>query len=257
MDWLLAQAGALTPESSSNLVRLLASSAPAAATVVLERVPIAERSEWIAGIAAGMAREDIEAATSFVDRYRGQAGYAEGQYELVRAWASVDPALAAGLVSQQAPASAPRQLAPQIAASWATLDPGAAGSWASQLAEAPLREAAIGAVAETWSQLDPDAAGRWVLGLEAGPARDAGLASVLLTAAGHGAVDLSLLDAFDSDAARQQGMVNAVLQLGASHPDEARRLMQSYIREPQLRRIAASQLTRMAASGAAAPYIAF
>jgi hypothetical protein len=257
MDWVLANADSLAPASSSRLVRLLAVSAPEAARFALERVPVAERSEWIAGIAAGMARQDIAAAEGFVERYRGQTGYAAGRYELVSAWSSVDPAHAASLVSQSTPAAAARQLSPQIAASWARLDPDAAASWANELAEPSLRQAAIGAVAESWSRLDPDAAGRWLLGLEAGPVRDAGLASVLLNEAGQGAIDLPLLDAFDSDAARQQGMVNAVLQLGSTDPDEARRLMQSYILEPRLRRIAAAQLTRMAASGGAAPYIAF
>jgi hypothetical protein len=253
MEWALANADRIAAQTA----RMLALEDPESAMRSLDRVAADQRGGWIAGVAAGLARSDLDAAMSFVGTQRGQPGYEGGFDEVLRAWARVDPAHAAGLAAEAGGSASSLQSLPMVADAWAKVDPQAAGNWAFALSDRTLRANSISHVAAVWAVEDTAAAQRWLLGLPNGPARDAGLSSLLRAGAASGSVDTSLLGAYSSDAARQQGMANALVELGLSDPEEARRLMEIHVSDHRLRETVESMLAQSDEFGGFAPRIIF
>jgi hypothetical protein len=96
---------------------------------------------------------------------------------------------------------------------------------------------AIGSVARVWSQQDPAGARQWALRLPPGATRDGALTTMLQAtiSRGNGGIDTGLLNAFTSDAARQQAVMQVVQGLAYNDPARARAAVETYLTDPALR----------------------
>src|SRR5690606_17302647 len=109
---------------------------------------------------------------------------------------------------------------------------------------------AVGNVAGAWAQSDPDAARNWVLSFPRGDMRDAAMTTYLAAAAAtSGSLDARVLSAYGSEAARQNGASRAIVAIGRADPDEARRLIDLHITDPDIRRRTEEQLAQTGGSG--------
>lgn len=248
IDWAVQNAERMEANAWGNIARNLASSDPDYAIGALDALTADQRGAWISGIVSGLARTDFDAALDFVDGQRGQAGFDAGLNAVLNAWSQIDPAAAARRLVAEGEALATPAVSATIAGAWAESDQDAAARWALELRDPRLRAEAVGAVATRWTVRDADGARDWLLGIESGPARDRGLAHFLTAHAATGVIDTGLLGAFSSDTTRQQGLVNALLQIGLREPDEARRLMNTYITDPELQRMTDSLIERSTGS---------
>jgi hypothetical protein len=238
--WAFDHADRLDRDTMADLARDIAQADRASAERVLESLPPERRGNWLAGIAAELARADLDEAMAFVERYRGQPGYPEGLNAVLLGWASVDPVHAASLLAAAGQPPAGEALV-MITGSWVQLDPEAASAWAVGLADEELRNRAVRAVVMSWGQGGGAAAGArdWLLGLPRGPTRDAGLDMLLFggpaSGAASGTLNPTLLDAYSSDVARQQGVGRAAVMIGRRNADAARQLVEAHITDPEIR----------------------
>jgi hypothetical protein len=237
--WAFDHADRLDRDTMADLARDIAQADRASAERVLESLPPERRGNWLAGIAAELARADLDEAMAFVERYRGQPGYPEGLNAVLLGWASVDPVHAASLLAAAGQPPAGEALV-MITGSWVQLDPEAASAWAVGLADEELRNRAVRAVVMSWGQGGGAAAGArdWLLGLPRGPTRDAGLDMLLFagpaSGAAGGTLNPTVLDAYSSDTARQQGVGRAAVMIGRRNADAARQLVEAHITDPEI-----------------------
>jgi hypothetical protein len=209
----------------------------AGAERVLSALPPERRGPWLAGVAQAVAQVNLDDAMVFVERYRGHPGYAEGLSAVLSGWAFVDPPRAARLLAEAAVQPTGETLL-MIAAGWVQLDPAAAGAWAVAIPDEQLRNRAVRAVAMAWAQGGAEARD-WLLELPRGPTRDAGLDVLLFatpqTGAASGALNSTLLEAYSSVRARQQGVGRAAVMIARRNADAARQLVETYVTDPQIR----------------------
>jgi hypothetical protein len=202
----------------------------------LDRLSAEQRAGWLSGLASQMARQDVNRAIGFIERYRGQPGYQDAFGSVVSEMARIDPVRAAGMLRNEPAGSANSSAVFAISREWANRDPAAAGRWAiDEIGDEQMRTNAITNIASAWAQRDGEAAERWIFGLASGSARDAAANGYLSAAAQVGQFRPSLLEAYSSDEAGQLGASRAIIQLGRTDPEQAKQLAEQYISDPAIR----------------------
>jgi hypothetical protein len=244
--WAFANLDRLDQATLRQMAADFARTRPADAERVLASLPPERRGIWLAAMVGAIGQSNPDNAIAFVERYRGQPGYAEGLNEALRGVARTDPQRAMRLLTDagRVPAGETLML---IAGSWVRLDPEAAGDWALGLADGDQRIRAVRAVAATWAERDTEAR-EWVLGLPRGAVRDAALDALLFderspgTAAGT--LSPMLLDAYSSDSARQRGVGRAAVMIGRRDADAALLLLDAHVSDPEIRKQTEELLAR-------------
>ena len=249
MNWALANADELEPQSMQQLSRQVARQDIELAMRTLEQLRPERREAWVDGIANELAQSDIARAISFLDSQRGQPGYDSALSGVIRQLARSDPAAAAKMLASGPATSTVLSASMTVARQWAQRDPAAAADWAIGLSDSRARTSSLSVIASSWAQGDAVAARQWLYRLNVGPDRDMALNSFISATAQAGEFDPQLLDAYSSDAARQQGAGSAIVQIGRSDPNEAKRLLNVYITDPDLRQRTEEQLARTGGAG--------
>ncbi len=219
LSWLLANPERAPSSSFGHAAGGLARDDPDKAIAYMNRIPNDARDNWLSGLAAGYAQSDPQAAASWIVQHRGQPGYDEAAAQIAQQSARYDHLGAAALLGTIDMRAAPAGVAAaaNVAAQWSRENPRAAADWALDLNHDDARTRAVTAVAGQWSSKDAPGARAWALGLPSGPARDAALPSVLgALALENGVVEQTLLSAFSSDAAQQEGVSRVVMNLVAA-----------------------------------------
>lgn len=206
------------PGSMTTLAMQLAESSPDIVLQTGDRLPPEYRENWVAGVADALVRTRPQRALDYLASQRGQPGYGQGVVAAVRQLAPADPETAAALVSNS-------DASPQI-------------SNAARI------------VATAWSDQDAASARQWVFSLAAGEARDAGITGLLGTMSNAGEVDTSLLDAFTSNASRQQAAATVIRRIGRTDQARASALIDSYISDAGMQQQLQQQLEQIARAGA-------
>src|SRR5688572_12256982 len=179
LDWLNANEMAVPLEAFERVAFFYARSNPTGAAASVDRVPNRARAAWIAAVTFGMATTDVQGATQFLERFRGEPGFDRGAPQLSMRIAETDPAAAARLLASVGTRGADG-VAPEftIARSWAQRDPAAAAAWALDLP--PMqRTVALQLVAGIWGSQDPEAVRQWALRIPSGDRRDQALAAAV------------------------------------------------------------------------------
>jgi hypothetical protein len=114
-------------------------------------------------------------------------------------------------------------------------DPYAAADWALDLNEAEARSNALTGIAGAWASYDTRAARNWVLTMPTGTSRDAALTGAVQMIGRAESLDQGLLGAFSSDRAREQAIMRAIPSVAQRDVDEARRLVDDHVTDPDLR----------------------
>jgi hypothetical protein len=248
LNWTLANADRLDPSALRNVSQRMADENLDLAVSMLNQLPADKRAGWIEGLVGRMAQNDVNAAIGFVERYRGQPGYAEAYGTVIREIAQLDPVRAAGMLASAPESSANMSAIFTITREWANRDPAAAARWAmNEISDTRLQTSAISNVASMWAQRDGESAQSWIYSLSSGPARDAAINGYLGAAAQVGQFEPRLLEAYSSDAAGQSGVSSAIVAMARSDPEEARRLLDTYITDPAIRAQTAERLEQSTA----------
>jgi hypothetical protein len=161
--------------------------------------------------------------------------------------AQVDPAVAAQMLSLAPPGAIQPNIAGNIASGWSQSDLSGAARWALGLSDTSARSIAISTVGSSWAYRDPAAAQRWAANLPNGEARDQALTAVLSRLSRNGfdtAIDLGIMDAFDSTSTRNRLASEIVATVAANDPDRAARLMDRWITDAALRQQAREAIER-------------
>ncbi len=257
LDWITTNDTSVDPQSFRNVAARMGQRDAAAAAAATDRVPAAARAYWIQGVAGSYAALDLDAALAWLDRYRGQAGYANGLATIASTVARYDAPRAAQLLSR-ADATGPLMSAAlhAIANQWAQQSPAPAADWALSLADASTRSQMVSQVARVWASTDAAGARGWVLSLPAGDGRDMALRGVLATLAARIEPDAALIGAFSSDRARQEGVMDTIFVTARRDPDRARMLVDRYVTDPALRQRAEKAMENATKSMRSSAFIA-
>jgi hypothetical protein len=249
LQWAVANADRLDGSALTSLAQQTAQTNAALATSTLDRLPPQHHAAWLRGAAGGIAQNDPNAALRFIEPYRGRPEYDQALTTVVSRMAQNDPPAAARLLAS-APSSPQINAAMvNVAGNWAQRDPAAAAQYVQSLRDPAAQASAAGTVASVWARSDADAAQRWVLSMPSGQTRDNAINSYLTSAAASGGFDARVLAAYSNDRDRQNGASRAIVQLGRSNLEEARRLLDLHVTDPAVRRQAEEQLARTGGSG--------
>jgi hypothetical protein len=251
LDWTSANADRLNGDGLGRLARRLVARDAARTIALLERLPPEQRGDWLEGLAGGLASIDVEQALGVVERHRGQPGFDAAFTNLSGAIARTDPERAAGMLASVPASERTVNATVGVARTWAGQDPAVAAAWAAGLSDARGRTEALGAVAETWARADPGTARQWLLGFERGPVRDVLLDRLSWSMAQTGRFDAALLDAYSDTGAAQWSASRAIVRIGSDDPDTARRLLDRYVTDAEIRRRADAYFVQSAGSGRA------
>jgi hypothetical protein len=236
MNWTLANAESLDSNALAGMAQRMAAENLDLAINTLDRLSAEQRAGWINGLASQMARQDVNQAIGFIERYRGQPGYQDAFATVVGEMARIDPVRAAGMLRNEPASSTNMSAVFAISREWANRDPAAAGRWAvDEIGDDQMRTMAINNIASMWAQRDGEAAERWIFGLARGSERDAAVDGYLSAAAQVGQFKPSLLEAYSSDEAGQRGASRAIIRMGRTDPEQAKRLAERYISDPAIR----------------------
>jgi len=238
MRWLLANGQSVSPNAFMQLGQQMAMRDPRSALAQSAQIPAAAREQWMQGVAQGYAQNDPQGVTEWLAQYRAEPWYARAAWSAATQVAQRDGAAAARLIegvdTERAGAEA-RQLVNMVAASWANQDPAAAAEWAIDRRSEQERTTAVRSVVANWANQDLASARQWALRLPQGTIRDGALTPVLSTATQRsGVLDTSVLNAFTSDSARQQAVMQVVQGLAYNDPARARAVVDGFT-DPSLR----------------------
>jgi hypothetical protein len=254
LDWALGRATEVDPGLFTRIAVRTAQQDIDLAVGTIDRLPPAQRAEWLSGVAETLALRDPERAVELVGRYRGQAGHLPALAAVANQLVLSDPTRAAALLGDaRALPAADAELAAvtvSVAWSWAGRDPRAAADWVAGLGELPGQPDAVSAIAQTWAQRDPDATRRWLGQLDSGAARDAGLESFLLARAQSGDFDAALLASFSSAQQAEDSAGHAIARIGRNDPDRARQLVNVHITDASVRARTLAEIGQPGAAGA-------
>ncbi len=253
LNWALANAGRVDGTVFTQMAQSVAGQDAALALGMVDRVPPDQRPQWVVGLAQQMAQSNPAQAMNLVERYRGQPAYSQLYGTVATAMARTDPAAAAALL-REAPAGTGAQYSSAvfgIAREWSRRDPPAAANWALGL-DATMQRQALTQVMTGWAERDLAAAESWLNGMSRGAQRDSALDGYIQVAAQSGRFDARMLDAYSTPAASQQAVMRAVTQLARTNQQEARRLIDTYITDPNIRRTAEEMLARTGGIGSGA-----
>ena len=252
LAWISANEATVPPEAFERVAFLYARSNPTAAAAYVDRVPNGARAAWIAAVAVGYATTDVQGATRFLERFRGEPGFDRGAPQLAMRIAETDPAAAARLlasVGTRGPDGASPEIA--IARSWAQRDPAAGAAWALDLP--PMqRSIALQIITGAWGSEDPAAVGQWALGMPPGDRRDQALTAAI-RARGAVSPDPALLAAFSQDRMRQAAVMNTILATAQTDVAAARRLIAEHISDARMRTQAEEMVESFARGTAPTP----
>jgi hypothetical protein len=245
VDWLVAH-DIDAQGTYMQLGQQLARSNPARAAELTARVPSAARSEWIQGVAIAYAQSDPQGAVAWLAQYRGDPAYSRAVGPVAAGLAASDPAGAARLLATASdqPAAESASYASVVGNRWAQQDPPAAAAWAKDYDANLSQPIVVPRVVSSWAQTDAASARSWTLRLPSGQARDAAL-TALLTATPTATVDSTLLDAFSSEPARNQAIVNMARVLAGRDRAAATQLIDNYVTDENLRDQAKRNLERL------------
>ena len=237
MRWLLANSQNVQPDLFMQVGQQLAMRDPRIALAQSAQVPAAAREQWLQGVAQGYAQNDPQGAVNWLAQFRGEPWHDRAVTTVAMGIADRDGAAAARLIDELSGGNLPPQLASTVAMNWANRDPAAAAAWALERRSEQERATAVRSVVTVWSNQDAAAARQWMLRLPQGAMRDGALTTVLATTAMQrpGALDTALLNAFTSDAARQQAVLQVVQGLAYNDPPRARTIVDAYLTDPSLR----------------------
>ncbi len=240
MRWLLANGQNASPNLFMQLGQQLAARDPRTAIAHSGEIPAAAREPWINGVAQGYAQNDPQGAIDWLAQFRAEPWYDRAATAVAMNVAERDGAAAARLIDElgtEHTGMQAQQLASMIAMNWANHDPAAAADWAIDRRTEPERTTAVRNVVGIWSNQDAVAAQQWTLRLPQGANRDSALTAVLTTTAVRrsGGLDTGLLNAFSSDSARQQAVLQVVQGLAHRDPAGARGVVDTYLTDPSLR----------------------
>jgi hypothetical protein len=250
MNWTLANADSLDSNVLASMAQRIAAENLDLAINALDRLSAEQRAGWINGLASQMARQDVNQAIGFIERYRGQPGYQNAFATVVGEMARIDPVRAAGMLRNEPASSTSMSAVFAISREWANRDPAAAGRWAvDEIGDDQMRTMAINNIASMWAQRDGEAAERWIFGLASGSVRDAAVDGYLSAAAQVGQFKPSLLEAYSSDEAGQRGASLAIIRMGRTDPEQAKRLAERYISDPAIRAQTQESLAGIGAVG--------
>jgi hypothetical protein len=250
MNWTLANADSLDSNVLASMAQRIAAENLDLAINALDRLSAEQRAGWINGLASQMARQDVNQAIGFIERYRGQPGYQNAFATVVGEMARIDPVRAAGMLRNEPASSTSMSAVFAISREWANRDPAAAGRWAvDEIGDDQMRTMAINNIASMWAQRDGEAAERWIFGLARGSERDAAVDGYLSAAAQVGQFKPSLLEAYSSDEAGQRGASLVIIRMGRTDPEQAKRLAERYISDPAIRAQTQESLAGIGAVG--------
>lgn len=249
LNWTLVNAGSLDPRTTAGIGQQLVQQDRALAVSTLDRLAPEQRAGWLEGVAMGLALTDVDGALSLVSRYRGEPGFEAAYAAVANSVARFDPARSANMLSDIGNPQIQRNAVLSVTRQWASRDPAAAAQWVAESADETVRPQAVQIIAQSWAGRDADEARQWLRGLASGPVRDSALDGYLAVFAAGGRFDTQLLEAYSSDAARQRGASRAIVQLGRSDPEEARRLLDTYVTDAAVRRQTEENLERSAGTG--------
>ena len=240
MRWLLANGQSASPALFMQVGQQMAMRDPRNALAQSTQIPAAVREQWMQGVAQGYAQNDPQGAIDWLAQYRAEPWYTSAATNAAMQLAQRDGAAAARLVDRidtERSGQQAQRLVSVVAQGWANQDPLAAAEWAMDRANPQERTMAIQSVARIWSQQDPAGARQWALRLPQGTTRDGALTTMFqaTVSRGNGSLDTGLLNAFSSDAARQQAVMQVVQGLAYSDPARARATVETYLTDPALR----------------------
>ena len=237
MRWLLANGQNMPPNLFMQVGQQLAMRDPRTALAQSAQIPAAAREQWMQGVAQGYAQNDPRGAVDWLAQFRGEPWHDRAATTVAMTIAERDGAAAARLIDELGAGNSQPQLANQVAMNWASRDPAAAAAWALERRNEQERTMAVRNVITVWSNQDPDGARQWMLRLPQGAMRDGALTTALANTAMQkpGALDTGLLNAFTSDAARQQAVLHVVQNLAYNDPARARTVIDGYLTDPALR----------------------
>jgi len=231
LDWLTRNGDRVPVDAYRDAARQIANRFPATAARYVSQVPPAVRPDWIAAVAQALAQNDAQAGVTWLERFRGQAGYGEGVATLTQVIAQSDPPRAARLLATvDGPLRESSSSVQVIANQWAQRDPAAAARWVLDLETPAARAAAIQILTATWALDNLPAARSWALQLATGLERDAALMPVFASGVASGAPpDRAIAAAFSSSAALAGAVTNAAAQLAYVDAVRARALVAEYV----------------------------
>ena len=237
MRWLLANGQSLSPNLFMQMGQQLAMRDPRNALAQSTQIPAAAREQWLQGVAQGYAQNDPRGAVDWLAQFRGEPWHDRAVTMVAMTIADRDGAAAARLIDELSSGGLPPRLTGTVATNWANRDPAAAAAWALERRSEQERTIAVRSVVTVWSNQDAAAARQWMLRLPQGAMRDSALTTVLTNTAMQkaGALDTALLNAFTSDAARQQAVLQVVQGLAYNDPARARTVIDGYLTDPSLR----------------------
>jgi hypothetical protein len=235
-DWLLAHVQQVSPLAFTAVANRFGEVDPATAATYLNRVPAEARAAWITGVARGYSRADLQTALDFIARFRDEPSYDSVAGSFAQTLAQYDPPAAAKLLDGvDLTAGMNAGAAMIVGQQWALRDPAPAANWALRLSDRTARLGTLMSAAQLWARADLLAARTWVLSLAAGENRDAALRGLLPELVAVELPDAALLDAFSSETAAQRVLATAVVQASFQNPDNARRVIETYVTDPDLR----------------------
>lgn len=236
LEWLVAQGEAAEPSLFSIVAGRIDNLDMAASYT--ERIPPAARSEWIQIIAGSIASGDPDRAVEWIAQFRSESAYAPSVAVIANSMARYDGRAAVDLLRLASLESDPSAVS-QVALVWASGgDRNAVINWLQTLTNDGVRRAALGDVARSWENFRPDDAERWVLSLPNDEERDAILYSMISAAfINNGEPSDTLFRAYSNDYARQVAVVNAAREIESYNEAAARRLLDRYVTDRDLRRL--------------------
>jgi hypothetical protein len=219
MDWVVDNAVSMNPALLDQLAGAFADIDVEIAAAYLDEIPFELRSSWLTGVAGSFARQNPQAASDWLERFRGQAGYGQAIQYVVAQMAGTAPAEAAAIAGRAGAAMQP-STAGTVAGNWARQDPDAAARWALGMVDSRARRSAVGAVAMNWARRDPDAAIDWAEALPEDALRETALSNLLLNSAILG----------------QDALGKVLIRIAERSPDEAQALLDRHVRNEAVRR---------------------
>ncbi len=235
IDWLAVN-GTLVDPNTATLVALGFSGTDVeAAAHATSRMPGHLRETWISAVTHQYAQYDPRSALAWLEQHSNEPQYEHWLQTVVGRLHAVDPVAAAHLVDGMNPRAVER-LVFAVANSLAQRDPGAAADWVLTQPESRIRTSTLGSVVDSWSRQDATAAERWALRLPQGDERDSVLQWLFVSRFERtGDFDELLLNAIETESARQQAAGRAAIRISNHDPDRARLLLDAHVTDPGLR----------------------
>ncbi len=193
---------------------------------LLDRYPSDVGESLKLQIAQNLARQrSVDAAQSFVARFRGAPDYSRLQAAVASSVASTDPSRAMRMAREIEDGRARDQLYATIVGQQAARDPQQALLWLESISSEKSRAQAVGHIARVWYSQNPAAADAWIQGLPRGAERDSAIVAIVSMRPESVAGTQQLIASIDDTTKRKSAKLAHIRSLVRSDPDEARRLL--------------------------------